>query len=297
MFTKQKVISFFTLTLLIIAPLHLIALAKNEVRNIYLDLGAFEGDTLHMFQLNEIPTRCHPNIEWEVFAFEACPLSAHCLQLRVDHLNHLSVDSPLSYEEIPGMAQLMQAVYQNNLPFNRHLRNLFEQYESLLISRHSSRGSYEHQFLLSHDDWEAQLQTATTPRPISGTQYTAYAMGVGPKDTTLTMHWAYSNYVNGGGNLLGIEYETPTHTFAVPVLRLSRWIKASFSKDDYLYIKMDIEGMEFSLLEDLIQTGCLEYINEMDIEWHGRFNVPSKEKEKELRRILKESGIILRDHY
>lgn len=55
--------------------------------------------------------------------------------------------------------------------------------------------------------------------------------------------------------------------------------------------------MEFLLLDDLIETGCLKLINEMDIEWHGRFDVPGREREQELRKSIVESGIILRDHY
>lgn len=266
-------------------------------RNIYIDLGAFRGETLRMFMKNEVPTRCHPGVDWEVFAFEACPILAHCTQLRVDSLNNLSIDPPISYSDIPGLQELVKSIHKNQTPFTNELRLLFEDYETLLFSRISSRGPYEAQFSWSPQEREAQLKTAEARLPFTGTQYTAYAMAVGDKDTTLEMHWHCSNNINGGGNLLGIYYGAPSHIFTVPVLRLSRWLKQSFSNNDYIYIKMDIEGMEFLLIEDLIATGCLEMIKEMDVEWHGRFNVPGREKEQELRKIITESGIILRDHH
>ncbi len=266
-------------------------------RNIYLDLGAFHGDTLQMFTLHGIPERCHPGVDWEVFAFEASPLLSHVTQLQADYLNGASVSMPVSYKEIPGMQEYVDRAYRENLLFDAHLKNFFETYERLLTSRQSSRGSYQEQFGWTAEQREAQLREAKKPSPFPGTRYTAYAMGVGHQDTTLQMDWAYSNYMNGGGNVVGIDYGAPRHRFTVPILRLSRWIKDSFSKDDYIYIKMDIEGMEFLLLQDLIKTGCLQYIKEMDIEWHGRFNVPDRHKEKELRKAIVEAGILLRDHH
>jgi len=265
-------------------------------RNIYLDLGAFQGDTLQMFRQNGVPTRCHKNVDWEVFSFEACPLLAHNTQLHVDKLNNNSVDAPVTHSEIPGMQTAVERSYKENLPFDNNLRIMFEQYEKLIVSRTSSLGSYKDKNI-SNEEIKILLKTAKTPLPFSGTKYTAYAMAVGNKNTTLEMRWAYSNYMNGGGNLLNIDYGAPSHVFTVPVIRLSDWIKDCFTKNDYLYIKMDIEGMEFLLVEDLIATGCLCIIKEMDIEWHGRFNVPGREREKELRRIIAEAGIILRDHY
>ena len=266
-------------------------------RNIYLDLGAFQGDTLQLFKQHGIPLRCHPNVDWEVFAFEACPLLAHSTQLLVDSLNNQSVDPPVLYTDIPGMQELVEEVYRKNLPFSNQLRLFFEKYEALLVSRCSSRGSFADLLLFDKEERKTQLAEARTPPDTSGTKYSLYAMGVGHRDSILKMDWAYSNYINGGGNLLGIDYGRPSHVFHVPVLRLSTWLKESFNKEDYIYVKMDIEGMEFLLLEDLIKTGCLEYINEMDVEWHGRFNVPGREKEHVLRAILNRAGIILRDHY
>ena len=46
-------------------------ISKATPRNIYLDLGAFMGDTLQMFKLNGVSTRCHPGVDWEVFALFA----------------------------------------------------------------------------------------------------------------------------------------------------------------------------------------------------------------------------------
>lgn len=188
-------------------------------RNIYLDLGAFQGDTLQMFQLHGILARCHPDVAWEIFAFEACPLLAHSTQLHVDKLNNLSVDAPISYRDIPSMQRCVERVYEGTLPFNNQLKLLFEKYEQILISRNSSQGAYEDQFQIGIEEAKIQLQEAAYPSCSLEPTYTAYAMAVGHEDTTLEMNWHYTNYINGGGNLTGIDYGRPTHVFAVPVIK------------------------------------------------------------------------------
>ena len=50
---------------------------------------------------------------------------------------------------------------------------------------------------------------------------------------------------------------------------LSRWIKSNFSKDDYIILKLDIEGAEYNVIEDLYKTDVLSYINELHGELHG----------------------------
>jgi FkbM family methyltransferase len=195
------------------------------------------------------------------------------------------------------MQAYVDRAYRENCPFDAQLSRYFEQYEKLLTLRVSSRGSFLTLLHRSCLDILNELSEARICSSTGTTKYAAFAMGVGATNTSIEMQWYHSNYMNGGGNLLGIQYKLPSHTFIVPVIQLSNWIKDSFSTDDFIYIKMDIEGMEFQVLEDLISTGCLAYIDEMDIEWHGRFNIPGREREPELRTIIKTHDILLRDHY
>ena len=51
---------------------------------------------------------------------------------------------------------------------------------------------------------------------------------------------------------------------------LWRFIKENFSKDDHIVLKLDVEGEEYCILESLIENNCLNYINNIYIEWHGK---------------------------
>ena len=45
------------------------------------------------------------------------------------------------------------------------------------------------------------------------------------------------------------------------MLRISEWIKENFSTEDYIILKLDVEGSEYEVIPDLLKTGAIEYIN------------------------------------
>ena len=55
----------------------------------------------------------------------------------------------------------------------------------------------------------------------------------------------------------------------VRCIDFSKWILDKFNKDDYIILKLDIEGAEYDVLEKMIKDGSLEYINKLLIEWHN----------------------------
>ena len=52
---------------------------------------------------------------------------------------------------------------------------------------------------------------------------------------------------------------------------LSDFIKNNFTQEDYIILKLDIEGAEWEVVNDLIETNQLSKINELYVEWHDRF--------------------------
>jgi FkbM family methyltransferase len=65
-------------------------------------------------------------------------------------------------------------------------------------------------------------------------------------------------------------------TVKVQTIDFVKWLKDNISKDDFVLIKMDIEGVEFKVLPRIIENS--EYVNEMFIEFHyNRWMKPQKE--------------------
>ena len=58
------------------------------------------------------------------------------------------------------------------------------------------------------------------------------------------------------------------HPYRAEAINFNKWIIENFSKDDYISVKMDIEGGEYDVLPKMIDGGSIEYINEFDVEFH-----------------------------
>lgn len=82
------------------------------------------------------------------------------------------------------------------------------------------------------------------------------------------------------------------------IIRLSDFLKENITKNDYVVIKLDIEGSEFEVLEDLIVTDTYKLLSEVYVEWHERF-FPDIEKYKnkkiDIINKLKEYSVIVHE--
>lgn len=57
-------------------------------------------------------------------------------------------------------------------------------------------------------------------------------------------------------------------THKVPSIDLSQWIQDNFDKNDYIILKLDVEGAEYEVLSKMIDDGTVDYINEFYGEWY-----------------------------
>lgn len=64
-----------------------------------------------------------------------------------------------------------------------------------------------------------------------------------------------------------LDLESPR---LVKTIRLSDFIK-TFETDDYIVLKLDIEGAEYRVVSDLINSGAIEMVDELFVEWHDHF--------------------------
>tara|TARA_B100000287_G_scaffold421940_1_gene463278 strand:+ start:390 stop:1091 length:702 start_codon:yes stop_codon:yes gene_type:complete len=69
----------------------------------------------------------------------------------------------------------------------------------------------------------------------------------------------------------GVIFKKTNHTkeHKAETLHLSEWIRDNFNPSDYIVLKLDIEGSEYKVIEDLYRTETLSYINEIHGELHG----------------------------
>ena len=104
----------------------------------------------------------------------------------------------------------------------------------------------------------------------------------GTVDVNCAMAYYYDeseegSFTSQGSNILN-DRPTPspmtqyaTHTYKVKSIDFSRFIREIVSPDDFVLIKMDIEGSEFGVLDKLICDNNIHYISDIFVEFHEHF--------------------------
>lgn len=54
----------------------------------------------------------------------------------------------------------------------------------------------------------------------------------------------------------------------VEAIDFSEFIQTNFQSDDFIVVKLDVEGAEYDILQKLIDTGVINYVNELYVEFH-----------------------------
>lgn len=72
----------------------------------------------------------------------------------------------------------------------------------------------------------------------------------------------------------------------VPKIDLSQWMSKNLTADDYVILKMDIEGSEYPVLEKIINSGLIGLIDKLYIEWHSNMFVDSESYKDREEKIL-----------
>lgn len=92
------------------------------------------------------------------------------------------------------------------------------------------------------------------------------------KDGTITLYKSQAIFKDGStlikNKVTGdLDKSNPV---SIECVDFSSWIKNNFLSDDYIILKMDIEGAEYKVLKKMISDGSMNYINELWVEWHRK---------------------------
>ncbi len=77
---------------------------------------------------------------------------------------------------------------------------------------------------------------------------------------------------------------TDTEFSLINIISLSEFITKEFTDDEYIVLKLDVEGSEYDILEDLIATEVISTISKVYCEFHGQWlNESYKQREIEIK--------------
>lgn len=77
-------------------------------------------------------------------------------------------------------------------------------------------------------------------------------------------HWCYES-----SSLYKEKHNIDKNNYVnVEQINLGQWIKDNFNKDDFIILKLDVEGAEYEILDSMLHNKSLDYINELYGEEH-----------------------------
>lgn len=90
------------------------------------------------------------------------------------------------------------------------------------------------------------------------------------EDTTLTFH--RHDYTVGYSVF---DTHPKSHkdllSFTVPAIDFSTWLKENVTPEDYVILKLDIEGAEYKVLRKMFNDGTIDLIDKLYIEFHDHW--------------------------
>ena len=85
-----------------------------------------------------------------------------------------------------------------------------------------------------------------------------------------------------------LVFEKTTKPIKVPCVDFSKWILDTFKIDDYIILKINIEGAEYPVLNKMIKDGSIKYIDKLIIAFHShKITSITKEEHDKLFKKLK----------
>lgn len=115
-------------------------------------------------------------------------------------------------------------------------------------------------------------------------------------------------YVSQGSNILDnppiydkqwkSDFYYSENEYYVDSVDFSKFLFDVASTDDFVLVKMDIEGAEFDVIESIIETGAYKLINDFYCEFHERFFEPEKEyfnKKEYFKEFLSTNGVKVKE--
>lgn len=82
----------------------------------------------------------------------------------------------------------------------------------------------------------------------------------------------------------------------VKCFNFSKWLRDNFDMQDYIVLKMDIEGSEYSVIPKMIEDSTINFIDIIYLEWHaGRYGDIKYKKAVEITKELQKiEGLTIR---
>eukprot|EP00403_Amphidinium_massartii_P029627 CAMPEP_0178404212 /NCGR_PEP_ID=MMETSP0689_2-20121128/17764_1 /TAXON_ID=160604 /ORGANISM="Amphidinium massartii, Strain CS-259" /LENGTH=285 /DNA_ID=CAMNT_0020025183 /DNA_START=205 /DNA_END=1062 /DNA_ORIENTATION=- len=255
-------------------------------------MGANWANTLRLFK--DITPAEHHNDKWEVYAFEANPIIQSYVEKFVNYLNGGGEKPPITVPPSGSTAHLFSYAADFGCPtksgadqMRECMWKVFEKPLAALAPNPK---------LNSSELVQQRLAEAKTPLDLAAnrSRFTFVPAAVGAVEG-----WLHLGATDPGQAIRGGAAITNSKSaMSVISTDVVSWMVENFSEDDYVVVKMDVEGAEFDILDSLQRAGKLGLIDLLAMECHG-WSVNSfltRKPDSQLRDCSKVAGLLEEHH-
>jgi FkbM family methyltransferase len=237
------------------------ATSRSNARHAYFDLGANWANTLRLYR-DVAPREVVEQHPWEVYAFEASPLIVPYLDTFVKWLNGAGSKPPLLWPPAGSTQHLNKYAERYGCPASNdeNMRQcMFEVFNEPLNKMHPNIS------LMTSDVINSRIALASSPPAQGQDRFVLVPAAAGGSVGTLHLgHVDAQQMIRGGA----LDNANGGKQYDVPIADVASMLTENFKQDDYIVVKMDIEGGEFDFLPKLMEKGGANLIDLLVLECH-----------------------------
>jgi len=243
-------------------------------RRVYVDMGANWANTLNLHEIMAQGFR--GDASWEVYAFEASPRIMNYVDTMIKWLNDRVGTKPEPPVTPSGSTHDLMK-YREKLGCDLIKGKEISEVHRCALRAQMSQILSLPKFAHFQDRTlvDERLAMALKPNKASHTRYTFIPAAAGVDDSTdeggkLSISQSYLGLIRGGGS--GKKSRYPEDGVFPPddvhVVDIVSWVKRSFSPEDCVFMKWDIEGAEHLIAPKFIDLKADEVVDIIGFECH-----------------------------
>ena len=97
---------------------------------------------------------------------------------------------------------------------------------------------------------------------------TVHQEAIWTTDEQLVLNFSEADTL-GGSVVPTVIQSNGMQAVKVEAIDFGRWLRRHYTKDDVVYVKFDIEGAEYPVLEQMLRDGTIALVDRLYIEFHG----------------------------
>ena len=249
--------------------------SADTQRLVYIDMGVNWGTTLRLYK--DWGRRFPGDIrkDWEIFGFEASPLIAPYAEKLVKWLQHEGPKPPMELPPSGSSVDLARYARKYGCPtsVSEAMRQcMWDKLKEPLDRLVADPNLDDPQLIQRRLDF---AKKPFSPNAEGKRQFTFIPAAVDHVEGILEIWGSPQQLIRGGAlnmDLVSAEGRDPNHFFKVKKIDAPRWFQESFAAEDWIVLKMDVEGVEHEILRKMMEDGSFAKVDVLLWECHNYAN-------------------------